>query len=218
VDSACKALFTQELDGNLVETPLAGGAAPRTVAVTDGYVFDARPSPARGSVGVGMLLALSSGAVARLDEARGEVRVVGYATPVATAIADGPAAGDVVFADATGVVLVRRSGVVERLLEGTGGATWEDIATAPDGRTLLLSSVDRLAVLDLDRRELIGMSASDGHERLAPWDDEGSVLAWSFGLTGEPEGLVVPRGLALAREVAAAVSNLQVKKKRLIVR
>ena len=219
VDAACATLFTQELDGNLVATPLAPGVGvPQTIAVTDGYVYEARPSAARGDVGSGLLVAFSSGAVARIDDGTGEVRVLGYATPLATAIGDGPAPGEGVYADATGVVLVRRSGVSERVLEGAGGATWEDMAAAPDGRTLLLSSVDRLAVLDLDRRELVGMISSEGHERLAPWDDEGSVLAWSFGLTGEPEGLVIPRGLHLARAVAAAVSNLKVKKKRLVVR
>jgi hypothetical protein len=233
VDAACSTLFTQELDGNLIATPLGGGAgaaavpaggapaaarAPHTLAVTDGYVHDVRTSPARGDVGSGLLLALSSGAVARLDDATGEVRVLGYATPFATAIADGPAPGEVAYADATGVVVVRRSGASDRVLEGVGGAIWEDIAASADGRTLLLSSVDRLAVLDLDRRELIGSIPSEGHERFAPWDDEGSVLAWSFGRTGQADGVVVPRGLDLAKAVAKAVSNLTVKRKRLVVR
>ncbi|WP_437730460.1 nSTAND1 domain-containing NTPase [Sorangium sp. So ce1335] len=217
VDAACRTLFTQELDGNLIATSL-GDLSSRTIAVTDGYVYEARPSPARGDVGPGLLLAFSSGAVARVDEARGEVRVLGYATPRATAIADGPAPGDVAFADATGVVVVRRAGVAERVLDGVTGAEWEDIAAAPDGRTLLLSSADRLAVLDLDRREIVGAMPSEGRERLAPWDAEGSVLSWAFGRVGGPSGLVVPRGLPLARRVGEAVSNLRAEGKRLVAR
>ncbi len=218
VDGACSTLLTQELDGNLVATPLGGGEAPRTIAVTDGYVHDVRVSEARGDVGAGLLLALSSGAVARVDDAMTEVRVLAYATPPATVLADGPAPGEVVFADATGVEVVRRSGVSDRVLEGAGVSIWEDAAAAPDGKTLLLASTDRLAVLDLERREITGSIPSEGRERLSAWDDEGSVLAWSFGRTGPPEGLVVPRGLELSRRVGAAVSNLGVKKKRLVLR
>ncbi|WP_437874650.1 nSTAND1 domain-containing NTPase [Sorangium sp. So ce513] len=217
VDAACRTLFTQELDGNLIATSLRD-LSSRTIAVTDGYVYEARPSPARGDVGPGLLLAFSSGAVARIDEARGEVRVLGYATPRATAIADGPHPGDVAFADATGVVVVRRAGVAERVLDGVTGAEWEDIAAAPDGRTLLLSSADRLAVLDLERREIVGAMPSEGRERLAPWDADGSVLSWSFGRVGGPSGLVVPRGLPLARRVGEAVSNLRAEGKRLVAR
>lgn len=219
LDAACATLFTQELDGNLVATPLGErvGEDPETIAVTDGYIYDVRPSAVPGE-GSGLLLAFSSGAVARIDDATRTVRLLGYATPFATAIADVPRRGEVAYADAGGVVIVRRSGVSERVLEGAGAVAWEDIAPSPDGRTLLLSSVDRLAVLDLGRRELIGSILSDGRERLSPWDDEGSVLAWTFGRTGPAEGLVVPRGLTLAQQVAAAVSNLEVKKKRLVAR
>ncbi|WP_433926966.1 protein kinase [Sorangium cellulosum] len=217
VDAACRTLFTQELDGNLLATSLRD-LSSRTIAVTDGYVYEARPSPARGDVGPGLLLAFSSGAVARIDEARGEVRVLGYATPRATAIADGPLPGDVAFADATGVVVVRRAGVAERVLDGVTGAEWEDIAAAPDGKTLLLSSADRLAVLDLERREIVGAMPSEGRERLAPWDAEGSALSWSFGRVGGPSGLVVPRGLPLAQRVGEAVSNLRAEGKRLVAR
>ncbi|XXT15614.1 serine/threonine-protein kinase [Sorangium sp. So ce429] len=217
VDAACRTLFTQELDGNLVATSLRD-LSSRTIAVTDGYVYEARPSPARGDVGPGLWLAFSSGAVARIDERRGEVRVLGYATPRATAIADGPLPGDAAFADATGVVVVRRAGLAERVLEGVTGAEWEDIAAAPDGKTLLLSSADRIAVLDLERREIVGAMPSEGRERLAPWDAEGSVLSWSFGRVGGPSGFIVPRGLPLAQRVGDAVSNLRAQGKRLVAR
>ncbi|XYH97323.1 hypothetical protein ACMHYB_57795 [Sorangium sp. So ce1128] len=48
--------------------------------------------------------------MARLDEARGEVRALGYATPRASVIADGSLPGDVAFVDATGIVVVRQGG------------------------------------------------------------------------------------------------------------
>lgn len=217
VDAACRTLFTQELDGNVVATSLRD-LSSRTIAVTDGYVYEARPSAARGDVGPGLWLAFSSGALARIDEARGEVRVLGYATPRATAIADGPLPGDAAFADATGVVVIRRAGLTERVLEGVSGAEWEDIAAAPDGKTLLLSSADRIAALDLERHELVGAMPSDGRERLAPWDAEGSVLSWSFGRVGGATGHVVPRGLPLAQRVGEAVSNLRAQGKRLVPR
>ncbi|MGK4003461.1 serine/threonine-protein kinase [Sorangium sp. So ce1036] len=217
VDAACRTLFVQELGGDLVAISL-GDLSSRTMTVADGYVYEARPSPARGGVGPGLWLAFSSGAVARLDEERSEVRVLGFATPRATAIGDGPLPGDVAFADATGVVVVRRSGAAERVLEGTIGAEWEDLAASPDGATMLLSSTDRLAVLDLSRREIVGTMPSEGRERLAAWDAEGSVLSWSFGRVGGPSGLVVPRGPSLARQVGEAVSNLRAQDKRLVAR
>ncbi len=98
------------------------------------------------------------------------------------------------------------------------GAEWEDIAAAPDGKTLLLSSADRIAALDLERHEIVGAMPSDGRERLAPWDADGSVLSWSFGRVGGATGLVVPWGLPLAQRVGEAVSNLRAQGKRLVAR
>ncbi|HTN84454.1 MAG TPA: hypothetical protein VL242_12230, partial [Sorangium sp.] len=91
-------------------------------------------------------------------------------------------------------------------------------AVGRGGRTLLLSSADRIAVLDLERREIVGAMPSEGRERLAPWDAEGSVLSWSFGRVGGPSGFIVPRGLALSQRVGDAVSNLRAQGKRLVAR
>ncbi|AUX44909.1 uncharacterized protein SOCE26_063790 [Sorangium cellulosum] len=81
-----------------------------------------------------------------------------------------------------------------------------------------LASADRLVVLDLLRREIVGAMPSEGRERLAPWDAEGSALSWSFGRAGGPTGVVVPRGLPLAKRVGEAVSNLRAQGKRLVAR
>jgi len=217
LDAACRTLLTQDLDGTLRATPLDDGA-PRALAMADGYVYEVRPSAARGGVGSGLLLALSSGAVARVDDATGEVRVLAYATPLATAIGDGPRPGEVAFIDGAGVFVVSEAGAPRAVLEGAAGASWEDFAVAPDGRTMLLASSERIAALDLEQGSLIGSMHSDGFTRLSPWDEEGSVLAWSFDRTGGAEGLVVPRGLGLSQRVARAVSNLRVEKKRLVAR
>jgi hypothetical protein len=74
-----------------------------------------------------------------------------------------------------------------------------------------------VAVLDVARRELLGSIAAPGKDRLAHWDDEGSVLLWSFDRKGGPDGLVIPRGPSLARLVAEAVSNLDVEKGRVVI-
>lgn len=216
-DAACTTLYTQRLDGVMLAHPLAGGAA-RALAAADGYVFDARPSAARAGVGAGLLLALGSGAMVRIDDAGAAVHVLGYATPQATALADGPRPGELVFADATGVGLLRPGAPTIWLREGIGATEWEDLSVAPDGDSMLLASESRIAVLDLARREILGSIPVEGRGRLARWDDDGSVLAWSFGREGGPDGVVIPRGLALARAVSMAVSNLTVEKGRLAVR
>ena len=44
------------------------------------------------------------------------------------------------------------------------------------------------------------------------------MLAWSFDRYGGAEGLVIPRGVPLAKRVAEAISNLEVEKGRLTIR
>ena len=218
-DAACGALYTQRHDGTLVAHPITdGSASPRPLASADGFVHLARPSPARAGVGAGLLLAFSSGAIVRLDDATGAARVLAYASPRATAIADGPRPGDVLFADATGVVLIRRGAEPVWLRDGGGGVEWEDLSAAHDGASILLASDDRVAVLDVARRELVGTFPHEGRGRFARWDDEGSVLLWSHSRTGGAEGSVIPRGVALAHGVSAAISNLVVEKGRIAIK
>ncbi|APR76620.1 Serine/threonine kinase [Minicystis rosea] len=215
-DASCTNLYAQRLDGTLTVRPLAGGPS-RDLVVADGYVYLARPSPARGNTAAGLLLALGSGAIARIDETSSTVQVLAYATPRATTLADGPQPGEVVFADATGVVLVRPGAAPVWLRDGSGGVEWEDISAAPDGASILLAADDRLAVLDVARRELLGSIPMEGRGRLARWDDEGSVLAWSFARTGGAEGAIIPRGVTLAHAVSSAISNLTVEKGRIAI-
>jgi hypothetical protein len=217
-DAACRVLYTQRLDGTLLATPIADGAIGRPLARADGYVYEARPFEARGGRSSGLLLALGSGAIARIDDAVGAVTRLGYASPRATALGPGPAPGDVVYADETGVVLLDGGGAGARLCEASPTVPWDDLSTAPDGASVLLLSAERLAVVDVARRELVGSIPLEGRSRFSPWDAEGSVLAWSFDRVGGAEGDVVPRGLALAEAVADAVSNLRVRDGKLALR
>jgi serine/threonine protein kinase len=217
-DSACTRLYTQRLDGTLLVTPFAGGA-PRVLAMADGYVYDVHPARARSPVGPGLWLSVSSGAIARLDETRDQVSVLGYATPRAEGLSDGPRPGDLVYADAGGIVVKNiLSGATERVLEATGDSPWEDLSVSPDGASMILASADRLAVLDVARREIVGTLPSEGRSRLSRWDDDGSLIAWCFDRVGGPEGQIIPRGVPLAKKVASAVSNLGVDKGKLGLR
>lgn len=218
-DAGCTAVLTQSLDGALFVTPLTGASPePRPVARADGYVYAVSPTAARGSFGSGAWLAVSSGALAWLDDASMSVERVGYVSPRATAIGDGPAPGEVAFADARGIAIMNRAGAIRRVLEVSGGEAYSDLATAPDGLTMLLASGDRLRVLDLGKREIVGELLADGRSRLSPWDREGSVLAWSFDRVGGAEGQIIPRGLGLAVRVAEAASNLRIENRRLAIK
>jgi serine/threonine protein kinase len=219
--AACHVLYTQRLDGTLVEHGLdAGGDSrpARAMGTADGYAFDVRPSPARGDLGSGLLVAFSSGAVARIDDATRSVRVLGYATPRAHAITDGPEPGDALVADGSGVALLRPGQPPAWLQRDEGAGDWMDLSLAPDHASLLLTAPDRVAVLDVTRRHLLGSVPVHGKDRMARWDDEGSVLLWSYDRRGGPEGTVIPRGRSLARQVAAAVSNLTVEEGRVAIR
>jgi len=225
-------IYTLRLVGAIVETRIVRGEA-RVLARTDGYVYDVRPSLAgagvtgRPAFGPGLWIAVSSGAIARIDELSGSAQVAGYATPRAAALADGARPGDVAYADAGGIVLLRaqppepETGRItwrsERMLEATGESPWEDLSMAPDGASMLLASADRLASLDLSRHEIVGWMNVEGKTRLSRWDDDGSVLAWSFDRVGGAEGQVIPRGVSLAKLVATSISNLGAEKGKLLI-
>ncbi len=157
--ASCRVLYTQHLDGTIVEQPLDGRPA-RAMATADGYVYDVRPSAVRLAhapgaknfqapvgpadiLGPGLYLALSSGAVARIDDITRSVQVLGYATPRAYAIADGPAPGDAIYSDGTGVVRVRPGQPPQRLYADDGGTEWSDLSLSPDHTSLLLAAANR---------------------------------------------------------------------------
>lgn len=216
IDAKCTTLYTQALDGVISARPLGAGEPPRAIATADGYVYDVRESAARGADGKGLYLLVSSGAIARLDEATHGVRLLTYATPRATAVADGLLPGEVLFSDATGVLVLRATGAIDRVAETDAEVTITDVAAAPDKRAVLFLAGKKLHVLDVTRGERRAMAVKT-HERMLRWDDEGSVLLWSSDRAGPAEGAIVPRARALAMRVAAATSNLAVTEEGTIV-
>src|SRR5262249_17235072 len=117
-----------------------------------------------------------------------------------------------------GVFLLKPGAAPELLREGNVASEWSDLSVSSDGVSMLLASADRVAALDLGRREMLGSISVEGKERFARWDDDGSGLLWSFDRRGGSEGVVIPRGVHLAKRVAAAVSNLEVDKGRVTIR
>jgi serine/threonine protein kinase len=217
IDAACSTFFTQSLDGTIVAHPLGTGAPAAPIAIADGYVYDTRVSEGRGGGGSGLYLLVSSGAIARIDDATRTVRLLAYATPRATAVADGPAPGEVLFSDATGVLLLRASGAIDRVSETDAEAAVTDVAASPDGTTVLFLAGQKLHVLDVARGERRAMWVRS-RERILGWDEEGSVLLWSSDRVGAAEGAIVPRARALALRVAQAASNLAIDKGAIVIR
>jgi len=217
VEPSCRRFFVQRLDGRVASASLDGPAEavvePRVIDpgaggyAVDGYVFDVRPSAARGDLEPGLWLAWSTGAMARAD-ASGALRSYGHAAPRATAMADGPLDGELLFADEAGV-FVRATGAQDRrVVAPQSDREWSDARTLPGGEVGLLGWSGGLALVDLARGELLGSTEIEGRERFASWDADGSVVAFGFALAGPPEGELVPIGAGLAREVAARASNL----------
>ncbi len=225
-DATCRTVFFQRLSGELagVEVPAVGEEPVKMKALEgsagelrQGYVYDVRDSAGGGqgadALEPGLWLAFSSGVMARLEGPRGALRAYGQAIPRPTAMADGPKPGQLLFADATGLVLRERSHTGDRrLLDPSAAVTWEDLRVLPGGDRVLLGWPDGLAVLDLHRREIVGrikLKPTQPRGRLAPWDDEGSVLLWSHAFKGGASGEVIPIGPELARQIAHSVSNLR---------
>lgn len=215
VDTGCHHLYYQRVDGTVMVAPF--DAAPneyRVMGQADGYVYDVRPSLARGTDGPGLWLAFSSGALARIDENKNTLGVVGYATPRASALSDGPAPGELVYADATGVVLLRAQSST-RLLEPMGSTVWEDISVAPDAQSMFLLATHGIAAFNIERREIVGSIALRGHTRFLPWDKDGSVAVWSFDTVGPEEIDIIPRGRDITGKISKALCNLRVENGRL---
>ncbi len=216
----CDKLYTQKLDGTLVATKLATGE-PKDVIKLGGFVFDRKPAVARAddsSTHPGLLVAVSGGPIVRIDAVDDSARIVGKAVPYASAIADGPEPLEALFADATGVMIARRDGQVERVLQSSGARVWEDIAVSKNRDALLLAAPDQLSVLSFSLGEVVFSSGRDEVTRFVPWDDEGSVLAFSPHLEGVTRALVIPGGPTLSAKVGVLASNLRVKDGHIILK
>src|SRR5690606_14981073 len=108
-DPGCRRVLLQGLDGKLLSAAVEGDHGrdlePAPVGATgpyvlEGYVYDARPSRARDaarSIDSGLWLAASDGAMVRYDGATAALTAYGHAIPRATAMADGPRVGDLLF-------------------------------------------------------------------------------------------------------------------------
>lgn len=210
---ACDKLYVERLDGTLWMHPLGSGSGDaRVIAALDGYVFDRKFLQDRS----GLVVAVSSGAVARIDARADTVSVVGYGTPRASAIASGPGIGEITFADSTGVLVARKNGAVDRVLEGTGADSWDDIAIVDGGRSMLLGATKGISVLDVKEREIVLTSKdTEGLTRFTPWDAEGSLLAFNPNLEGQVRGFIVPFSRTLALSLGPLASNLRVQDGRI---
>lgn len=216
-DPSCRRLYVQHLDGRVASAPLDGSeqavVEPQVVQpggggyAVDGYVYDVRPSPGGGEVEPGLWFAWSSGAMARAD-ASGSLRSYGHAAPRATSMTDGPRAGELLFSDESGVVVRSIGAQDRRLVAALSDREWSDARVLPGGAVAALAWVGGLALVDLERAELLGWTELEGRGRLAPWDAEGSLLAYGHALVGPPTGDLIPLGPSLARAMAARASNL----------
>jgi len=217
IEPSCARFYVQWLDGRIATGSLTGSADVPVVPdevdtggggyAVDGYVFDVRPSDGRGNTDAGLWLAFSSGALARAD-ASGTLRSYGHASPRATAMGDGVTPDELLVADESGLVQRRRGMQDRRLIAALPDREWSDVHTLPDGAHAMASSVGGLALIDVERGEIVGTAVTEKIGRLAPWDDEGSLLSWSFAHIGPPSGDLVPIGLGLARAVVTRASNL----------
>ena len=203
-DPRCKKVFFQLHDGHLGAVDVAdrtdGSIAPLGQALS-GYVYDARQGKD------GLWLASSDGRMHRLTESA-EIQSFGKATPRATAMADGPEDGDLIFADDTGVVLRRRGHIDRPLMPSQLDRPISDIALQRDGLALF-AWAHGVILYDLGRGEVVGELATYAHGRLAKWDDQGSMLVWPFSFMDQPAGTIIPFGKPLAARIGASASNLR---------
>jgi hypothetical protein len=145
----------------------------------------------------------------RVDGETASIQAYGHATPRATAMADGPGAGELLFADETGVLLRPIHGQDRLILAPRDDREWEDMALSSDNKSLLLSWAHGVAVVDLVEREIVGELEMRARGRLARWDEQGSLLVWPFSFMGQPRGEILPLGRDRSLAVVEATSNLR---------
>jgi hypothetical protein len=207
VGPRCRALYLQDTDTRLGVFDLAS-AELHPLGELGGYVHELVPSRRHDDHSTWM--ASSDGAVLRYDERARDLRVVARAVPRATALAEGPEPGTVIYGDAAGVHLGRVSGATELLLGASGPVPWTSARVTRDHRALVLASPDTLAVVDLKAEALVSSVPFEGYSRLADWDEEGSMLAYPGDLEGTRTALVLPFGRGTQRTIGVLASNLRV--------
>ncbi|MFO0554000.1 MAG: serine/threonine-protein kinase [Polyangiaceae bacterium] len=213
ISPSCEKVYTQTLEGTLLVTKLVQGQpAPdaQIVATSTGYVFDTEASASFDGGNAGLLLAFSSGEVARVDERDDTLRILAYAKPRASALGDGPLPGEALFADATGVHRVLADGTITEIARPRAGASWEDVLATQDGRAVLLASADELAVVDTRLKAVTGSVELAGMTRLTAWGPDGSALVYAPDIEGIARAIVVPFGPKLVEAIGAIASNLRV--------
>lgn len=209
---SCTKLYTQDLDGTIFRIDLATPGERKFVATAHGHVFEVKRSAPFGSAGPGLLMALSSGEVVRIDENDDSVRLLARANPRVTALSDGVVPGQTVFADHTGVYRIDQTGI-ERLAAPRIGSAWEDIIASPGARALVLASRNELAVIDEKVGTITGSVKLEGFTRGALWDPSGAVLLYPNGSQGVARAQLLPFGAKLPEVIGSLASNLRVDSK-----
>ena len=67
-----------------------------------------------------------------------------------------------------------------------------------------------LEFVDLNANRITASVAVNGMTRLAPWDDDGTVLAYAPNVEGLAHGFLVPFGRSISDAVGSLASNLRV--------
>ena len=214
---SCTKLYTQDLDGTIFRIDLATPGERKFVATAHGHVFEVKRSAAFGASGPGLLMALSSGEVVRIDENDDSVRLLARANPRVTALSDGVVPGQTIFADHTGVYRIDQTGT-ERLAAPRIGSAWEDIIASPGARALVLASRNELAVIDEKVGTITGSVKLEGFTRGALWDPSGAVLLYPNGSQGVARAQLLPFGAKLPEVIGSLASNLRVDSKGALAR
>ena len=211
----CTKLYVQHADGEIHALAIGAGAAAQDVLVAkaEGYVFDTEAAPAGSGIGAALLVALSSGEIARIEEADDTLRLLARAQPRATALGEGLFPGEAMYADGIGVYRVRRDGSVQRVASTPPDAPWEDLIVTKDRRAVVATSATGIAALDIQTGAIVGSASLKGMTRLGPWDDDGTVVAYAPDLDGIGYGVLVPFGPKVIEGVGALSSNLRVDDK-----
>jgi hypothetical protein len=210
VSPGCSKLYVQRVDGTLVAHSLGGPPASNVIGPLGGYVYDVEPTVGAAPGGAGLIAALSNGDIVAIGQGTDTLRTVASAKPRATALADGIDAGEVLYADATGVYRVDAAGGSRSIAPPRSGAAWEDLFVTKDRRAVLVASAAEIGVIDLGSSSVAATVSVAGMTRFAAWDEQGSVLAYAPDLDGVAHGILIPFGPGTVDAIGSLASNLRV--------